>query len=93
MTEPESEREAAIREEAGRSRRAQRIADLTCALLAQTPGLTLGEAVGMMAGARRAVLSLFPDGQGTFDLLYRPRFMRILVERFGLAADEIGEVF
>ena len=76
---------ALIREEASRARQAQRIADVTCALLAQSPGLRPGEALRLMAGARRAVLELFPGRGETFDLLYRPRFLRILSERFGIS--------
>ena len=75
----------AIRDEASRARRAQRIADVTCALLAQSPGLRPGEAIRLMAAARRAVLLLFPGRGETFDLLYRPRFLRILSERFGIS--------
>ncbi len=83
------EHDRAVREEALRARRAQLVADLTCALLAQTRDLTLGEALGMVANARRAVLALFPDKEDTFNLIYRPRFMRILVERFRLPGSEI----
>ncbi len=90
MSRQEPEHVRAVQEEALRARRAQMVADLTCALLAQTRGLTLGEALGMIADARRAVLALFPDKETVFDLLYRPRFMRILVERFHLSESEIG---
>jgi len=82
-------REAEIREEALRARRAQLVADTTCALLAQTRDLSLGEALAMMSRARRWVLELFPDKEQVFDLLYRPRFLRIVVERFRLSEDEI----
>lgn len=83
----------AIAEEAGRARRAQRVADVTCALLAQQPDLTLGEALVRMADARREVLALFPGQERTFDLLYRPRFLRILVERFQIPEEEIRPPF
>lgn len=89
MAGSDTERQRAIEAEAARARRGQRIADVTCAILAQSPGLTLGEALRVMAEARREVLLLFPDSGPTFDLLYRPRFLRILVERFGIAEDEI----
>lgn len=82
-------RQQAIDEEARKARRVQLIADLTCSLLAQQSDLTLGEAVQMMAGAHRAILALFPDSEFEYSLLYRPRFIRILVERFGISADEI----
>lgn len=83
------QREEAIREEARRAHRAQLVADLTCAVLAQQHDLTLGEALQAMATARRSVLDLFPGKELAFDLLYRPRFIRILVERFRIPEDEI----
>jgi len=92
MTADTAGRVPAIEEEAERVRRAQRMADLTCALLAQTGDLSLGEALGMMAEARREILALFPDKESVFNLLYRPRFLRIVVERFHLSGDEIRSV-
>lgn len=82
-----------IEEESKRARRAQRAADLTCALLSQTRDLSLGEALGMMAGARREILALFPDKEAVFNLIYRPRFLRIVVERFHLSEDEARAAF
>lgn len=89
MNREDPSRTPAIQEEARRARRAQVMADLTCALLSQTRDLSLGEALALMADARRAVLRLFPDKEPVFDLLYRPRFLRIVVERFRLSEDEI----
>jgi hypothetical protein len=89
MTATDSGRAAAIEEEASRARRAQRVADLTCSLLAQTGDLSLEEALRRVAGARREILALFPDKELVFDLLYRSRFLRILAERFHLSEDEI----
>ena len=89
MTTLISDSPAAVQEEAVRARRAQRAADLTCALLAQTGDLSLEEALGMVAAARREILALFPDKEPVFNLLYRSRFLRILAERFHLSEDEI----
>jgi hypothetical protein len=89
MTAVEVAMREEIREEERRALRAQRVADLTCALLYQTRSLSLGDALDMMAEARRAVLELFPGKESVFDLLYRPRFLRIVVERFRLSEDEI----
>jgi hypothetical protein len=72
----------AVEEEARRARRAQLLCDLTCALLAQSENLTPEEAMALMAGARDGVLRLFPGKEAVFDLLYRPRFLRIVAERF-----------
>lgn len=83
---------AAIREEAWRARRAQLAVDLTSSLIAQSRELSLAEARGMIENARRIVLGLFPDKEPTFNLIYRPRFHRLLMERFGLSEDEIGSL-
>jgi hypothetical protein len=80
---------AAVQGEALRARRAQLICDLTCTLLSQTEKLTLEEALGMMRGARESVMTLFPGQERVFDLLYRPRFLRIVGERFRLSEDEM----
>jgi len=93
MTAPGSGMTPAMEEEAKRAGRAQRVADLTCALLAQTRDLSLGEALGMMAEARRRILELFPDKEPVFNLIYRPRFLRIVVERFHLSEDEVRAAF
>ena len=82
-------RRQAIDEEARRARQVQWIADLTCSLLAQPSDLTLGEAIQIIADARREILALFPDRDFQYRLLYRPRFVRILVERFAMTEDEM----
>lgn len=79
----------AVEEEAERARRAQRAFDVTCALISHAPKLGLGEALVHIAQARRVVLDLFPGREETFNLLYYPRLVRILVERFGISEEEI----
>ena len=92
MNLPGSEPREAVEDEARRARQSQRVADLTCALLSHAPQLGLGEALLHMAEARRVVLGLLPGQDETFDLLYRPRFLRILMERFGISEDEIQRI-
>ena len=75
---------ADITEEAIRSRRLQRTVDLCIALIEQTSGLTVGEAIEIILEARGVALVLFPGSEQTFDLLYRPRLMRAIRERFGI---------
>ena len=57
--------------------------DLAAALLRQTE-LTLEEAQDVVNHARQTALQLFPGKEDTFDLIYGPRFRRILVEKFHL---------
>src|SRR6266404_2274548 len=42
------------------------------------------EASEMAANARRAALSMFPDKELAYDILYRPRLQRLMNERFRL---------
>ncbi len=45
--------------------------------------LTRDEAETLITRVREQVLDLFPDKGETFDLIYGPRFRRLLAERFG----------
>ena len=56
------------------------IVDLTTALLYQE-NLSINEALELMAATKRQVLALFPDKEEAYDLIYKPRFERIIKER------------
>ena len=76
-----------ISEEAVRARHLQRAADLSLALIYQDRGLTLGEAIQIVIDLRDIATRLFPGSEPTFNLLYRPRLMRAIGERFGIDED------
>ena len=46
--------------------------------------LTLEEAQDVIHHAKHTALQLFPDKEDTFDLIYGPRFRRVLVEKYRL---------
>ncbi len=69
-----------IAEERRKMRRLRTIVDLTAALL-QQENQTAAEALALVEAAKQAVLHLFPDKEETFELIYRPRFMRLIRER------------
>lgn len=71
-------------EEAGRLRRLQVMMSMVMSVISQDPDLTLEEAAEMAANARRAALSMFPDKELAYDILYRPRLQRLMNERFRL---------
>ena len=71
-------------DEARRLRRLQVMMSMVMSVLSQDPDLTLEEAAEMAANARRAALSLFPDKELAYDLIYRPRLQRLMNERFRL---------
>jgi hypothetical protein len=73
--------EAEIREENRKVRRLQIVVDLVTSVLWQSD-MPIEEAAAMVAETRRFALSLFPDKGETYDLIYRPRFKRILAEKY-----------
>lgn len=71
-------------DEARRLRRLQVMMSMVMSVISQDPDLTLEEATEMAANARRAALSMFPDKELAYDILYRPRLRRLMNERFRL---------
>ena len=68
-----------IEEEEKRMRYLRMIIDLTMAVLTQA-NLSVPEALELIAHTRRKVLILFPDKEETYNLIYKPRFERIIKE-------------
>ena len=73
----------ALLEEERKLRRLGRAMDVAAALLRQVD-LTFDEAQDVVEHAKQTALKLFPDKEATFDLIYGPRFRRILVEKYRL---------
>ena len=71
-------------EELRKIRRLQLMIDMVFSVLCQDPNLTLHEASEMVANCKSAALAMFPDKELAFDLIYRPRLQRVLIERFRL---------
>jgi len=69
-------------DEGQRIRRLQLMMDLVMQVIAQDPKLSVEEASQMVADSRDAALALFPGKELAFDLLYRPRFQRLMRERY-----------
>jgi hypothetical protein len=65
-------------------RRLQIMMDLVMQVIAQDPKLTFDEASQMVADSRTAALAMFPGKELAYDLIYRPRFQRLMRERFRL---------
>ena len=68
-------------EEEKKMRRLRFIVDLTQAILMQS-NLTMREAFDLLGNTKKAALLLFPDKEAVYELLYAPRFRRIVRERF-----------
>jgi len=70
-----------VKQENRKIRHLQLMVDLTIQLLYQTDGLTISEGLQYIENARKFALDLFPSKATTFDLIYKPRLMRVLLER------------
>lgn len=70
-----------IKDEDKRIRRLRLVVDLAMAVLTQERP-SLQESVALIEATRRAALALFPDKADVYDLIYAPRFRRIMDERF-----------
>jgi hypothetical protein len=70
-----------IREEEIRMIRLRVRADLTAYRLGHAP-MTRVEGLRLIEQTRQDIVELFPGKEEVFDLVLRPRFLRILNERF-----------
>jgi hypothetical protein len=63
-------------------RRLQMMMNLVMQTIAQDHSLTIDEASQMIADSRKAALGMFPGKELAYDLIWRPRFQRLMRERF-----------
>ncbi len=78
-----------LRQEEKNVRRLRFVVDLAEAVLMQSD-LTLQESLDLMENTRKAALALFPDKEFVYDLVYTPRFRRIIEERFTIPGTGYG---
>lgn len=69
-------------EENRRVRYLQKMVDLSLYLILTEPTMTWEMAHRMLQSAKGVALKLFPDKEETFELIYTPRFLRAIQERF-----------
>ena len=74
-------REELIKEEEKNMRRLRFLVDFTESILMRSD-LTLNESLVLMENTKKVALSLFPEKEFVYDLVYTPRFRRIIHERF-----------
>jgi len=72
-----------IKEEERRIRYLKQVVDLTIGLIAQTD-IPIEEASQMVASTKELASRLFPGKEGVFNMVYGPRFKRLLIEKYGL---------
>ena len=63
-------------------RRLQMMMNMVMQTIAQDGSLTIDEASQMVADSRKAALAMFPGKDLAYDLIWRPRFQRLMRERF-----------
>jgi hypothetical protein len=71
-------------QEAKLIRRMQMMMGMVMNVIAQDATLTIDDASQMIADARTAALAMFPGKELAYDLIWRPRFQRLMLERFRL---------
>lgn len=68
-----------LADEEARARKVRHLVDLATSLIMQS-GMTRRDAQQLVAAMRERILSLFPDGEDTYELIYAPRFRRLIDE-------------
>jgi len=72
-----------LEEEDRRVRQLRTVVHLALSVIAQTE-MDLAAAEEMVSAVRGAAMRLFPGKEFAFDLIYLPRFRRLLAERYGV---------
>ena len=80
--EERNERAEELAQEQRLLRRLQMMMNMVMQTIAQDGSLTVDEASQMVADSRRAALAMFPGKELAYDLIWRPRFQRLMRERF-----------
>ena len=71
-------------EESRLLRRLQMMMSMVMQTIAQDGSLSIDEASQMVADAKAAALAMFPGKELAYELIWRPRFQRLMRERFRL---------
>ena len=78
----DDDRAAKIEHENKMIRRLRILVDLTFAVIAQDDDMTLESGSEHVLAIKGAAVAMFPGKEETFDLIYLPRFSRLLAELF-----------
>jgi hypothetical protein len=63
-------------------RRLQMMMNMVMQVIAQDRTLTVDDASQMIADSKKAALAMFPGKELAYDLIWKPRFQRLMRERF-----------
>ena len=70
------------REEGNWIPRLQSAMTMVMQCIAQDGSLSIDEASQMIADSKKAALAMFPDKELAYEIIWRPRFQRLMRERF-----------
>jgi hypothetical protein len=73
-----------IEAERKKVRRLQFMMSMVMNVIGQDDHMPIEEASELIASARQAALNMFPGKELAYDLIYRPRFQRLLHEKYQL---------
>jgi hypothetical protein len=65
-------------------RRLQFMMSMVMNVISQDEKMPVEEASELIASARNAALAMFPGKELAYDLIYRPRFQRLLTEKYNM---------
>ena len=82
ITGPSPQQSAEQLEEQKLIRRLQMMMNMVMQVIAQDPSLTIDDASQMIADSKSAALAMFPGKELAYDLIWKPRFQRLMRERF-----------
>jgi hypothetical protein len=68
-----------LADEARRAQKVRQVVDIATNLIMQS-SMTRRDAESLIAAVRERILVLFPEGEETYELIYAPRFRRLLNE-------------
>ncbi len=77
----DEELKQATSEENKKVRRLRFIVDFALQYI-RTQNITHDQAIRVVEGVKKHALLLFPDKEETFDIIYAPRFKRVLNEKY-----------
>ena len=63
-------------------RRLQMMMNMVMQVIAQDNSLSIDDASQMIADSKKAALAMFPGKELAYDLIWKPRFQRLMRERF-----------
>ena len=81
---PNPPTQAEIAAERKKVRRLQFMMSMVLNVIGQQDSMPVEEASELIASARKAALTMFPGKDLAYDMLYRPRFQRLIHEKYGL---------